>query len=309
VERILITGVDFALGANLALELADRAEVMGLYAGQAVECPGIGTAAWDGSDLAAIANLCGEWQPQWIVHCGPLSVASWDPADRAVEVNREPQVAAELAEIAHESGARLTVISSDVVFAGPRMFHEETFAANSTAPRAVLTRNMERALEASGALVVRTHAFGWSPVAAHAGFAEQAVQALADGSAPAADGLRYATPILASDLADLLWRAYELRLSGLYHIAGAERTSIYRFVSELAVALSFERPSVTQSQAGSEIAWHEETSLNSRRARRALERATPLLSEGLRRFAEQSENGWRDRWRSDSMVCRQEVAA
>ena len=55
-ERILITGVDFALGANLALELADRAEVMGLYAGQAVECPGIGTAAWDGSDLAAIAK-------------------------------------------------------------------------------------------------------------------------------------------------------------------------------------------------------------------------------------------------------------
>ena len=56
-ERILITGVDYALGANLALELADRAEVMGLYSRQAVECPGIGTAAWDGADLAAFASV------------------------------------------------------------------------------------------------------------------------------------------------------------------------------------------------------------------------------------------------------------
>ena len=308
-ERILITGVDYALGANLALELADRAEVMGLYGRQAVECPGIGTAAWDGTDLAAFASACGAWQPQWIVHCGPLSAASWDPIGLANDANREPQVAAELAEIAHESAARLTVISSDVVFAGPRMFHEETFAASNTAPRAVLTRNMERALEGSGALVVRTHAFGWSPVAAHAGFSEQAAQSLADGSGVAADGRRYATPILASDLADLLWRAYELRLAGLYHLAGAERTSAFRFVSELAAAFGIEKPWDSQRLSQPDSAWHEETSLNSRRARRVLERATPLLGEGLRRFAEQSENGWRNRWRSSGPAARRHEAA
>lgn len=309
-ERILITGVDYALGANLALELADRAEVMGLYGRQAVVCPGIDTAAWDGNDLPAFASICGAWQPRWIVHCGPLSAASWDSADSAQGATREPQMAAELAEIAHESGARLTVISSDVVFSGPRMFHEETFAAHNSSPRAMLTKNMERALEGSGALVVRTHAFGWSPVAAHAGFAEQAAQSLVDGGAPVADGRQYATPILASDLADLLWRAYELRLSGLYHLAGAERTSSFRFVSELAAAFGIQRPAGSSRVSQLDNAWHEETSLNSRRARRVLERATPLLGEGLRRFAEQAENGWRDRWRlGGSMVRRQEVAA
>jgi dTDP-4-dehydrorhamnose reductase len=310
VERILITGVDHALGANLALELADRAEVMGLYSQQAVACPSIGTAAWDGADPAAFASTCGDWRPQWIVHCGPLSAASWDSAERGAEPNREPQLVAELAEIAHESGARLTVISSDVVFAGPRMFHEETYAASNTAPRAVLTRKMEQALEGSGALVVRTHAFGWSPVPDHAGFAEQTAQAIVDGCAPMADGRRYATPILASDLADLLWRAYELRLVGIHHLAGAERTSAFRFVSELAAALGIERPSGNQRLSQPDSTCHEETSLNSRRARRVLERPTPLLREGLRRFAEQDENGWRNRWRACGPPARRhEVAA
>ena len=125
-----------------------------------------------------------------------------------------------------------------------------------------------------------------------------------------ADGRCYATPILASDLADLLWPAYELRLSGLYHLAGAERTSAFRFVVELAAALGIEKPWGSQRLSLPDSAWHEETSLNSRRARRVLERATPLLGEGLRRFAEQAENGWRQRWRSSGPAARRhEVAA
>ena len=185
----------------------------------------VATAAWDGADLAAFAGICATWQPRWIVHCGPLSAASWDPSDRGFSAKAEPQIAAKLAEISHDSGARLAVLSSDAVFAGPRMFHEESFPTDNTTPRAVLIRNMERALEDSGVLVVRTHAFGWSPVAAHADFAELTACRLADRQELEADGRRYATPILASDLADLLWRAYELRLCGLYHLAGAERTT------------------------------------------------------------------------------------
>jgi dTDP-4-dehydrorhamnose reductase len=310
VERLLITGVDHALGANLALEWAGRAEVMGLYGRHAVACPSLVTAAWDGADVATFASICAAWQPRWIVHCGPLSAASWDPIDRALDARGEPQIVARLAEIAHESGARLAVLSSDVVFAGPRMFHEETFPTGNTTPRAVLTRTMERALEDSGALVVRTHAFGWSPVAAQAGFAELTARCLADGQDFVADGRRYATPILASDLAELLWRAYELRLCGLYHLAGAERTSAFRFASELAAALDLERPAGNPPLAQPDGAEHEETSLNSRRARRALERATPLLAEGLRRFAAQAENGWLQAWSSSSRPeLRHEVAA
>ena len=149
----------------------------------AVTCPDVATAAWDGADWRRLPVIAASGDRNGSCTAGPCRPRAGTLLTVA-GTESQPRVVAELAEIAHESAARLTVISSDVVFAGPRMFHEETFTAGDTTPRAVLTRNMEQALEGSGTLVVRTHAFGWSPVAAHAGYAEQAAQALVDGSAP-----------------------------------------------------------------------------------------------------------------------------
>jgi len=170
---------------------------------------------------------------------------------------------------------------------------------------------MERALESTGALVVRTHAYGWSPTPEGATFAQAALESLAAGIAPAVDGRRHATPILATDLAEFLLRAYELRLHGLYHLAGAERSSPWGFVTELAAVLGVPCPSVRrQPAAAAADGWHDETSLDSKRARRALEMATPLLREGLYRFAQQSHSGWRDRWTaSERHATARELAA
>jgi dTDP-4-dehydrorhamnose reductase len=195
--------------------------------------------------------------------------------------------------------ARLTVISSDVVFAGPRMFHEETSVPGNASARAAQVRAMEEALAPTRALVVRTHAYGWSPIEAHAGFAQRAFEALSASNPLTADGRRHATPILATDLADLLLRAYERRLHGLYHLAGAERASPFRFISELATAFGIRFPQNHAHAMPATIdAWDDETSLTSRRARRALEMTTPMLRDGLSRFAEQHHNGWRDRCRA-----------
>jgi dTDP-4-dehydrorhamnose reductase len=294
-ERLLVTGIDYPLGANLALALADRLDVLGLYSRQAVECSHIATAPFDNGDSGALAETFRTWRPQWVVHCSVLSASSWDSLDAGPPDERESRLALDLADLAAETGSSLTVVSSDVVFAGPRMFHEESSPANSPSPRAAAVRDMERDMERRGALVVRTHAYGWSPIAEHASFAERAYESLAAGIAPASDGRRHATPILATDLAELLLRAHELRLQGLAHLAGAERTSSSRFVSELAAAFGLDVPS--RPAEASPAAWHDETSLNSRRARRFLERSTPLLGEGLHRFAQQATSGWRERLR------------
>jgi dTDP-4-dehydrorhamnose reductase len=311
VERLLVTGIDYPLGCNLALQLADRCEVLGLHNQQAVESSWFRTARWDSSNHAALKDLVHEWQPQWIVHCGPLSRSSWDSAAVSLPADQEPQVVAHWAKLAADLAARLTVISSDVVFAGPRMFHEESGTPTSPSPSAAQVRDMERALESTGALVVRTHAYGWSPLEAHAGFSERAFEALRSGVSWPANGRRHATPILATDLAELLLRAYETRLQGLYHLAGAERTSPSGLVSELAALLGFQLPSIRPETPGlRSTPWLDETSLNSKRARRALEMSTPMLREGLDRFAEQAHNGWRDRCRAIGRISStHEVAA
>ncbi|MEX2114042.1 MAG: sugar nucleotide-binding protein [Pirellulales bacterium] len=298
-ERLLVTGVDGPLGSNLALSLCEPCEVLGLYTNHAVELSGMRTAACSWDDAARLAELARDWQPRWIIDCGPLSASAWDPPADAARCHQEPQRVARLAGLADDLAARLTVISSDVVFGGPRMFHDESSPAGGTSAGAEHVLAMEQALAATRALVVRTHAYGWSPVEAHAGFAERAIAAVLSGRAPDMDGCRHATPLLATDLASYLLRAYALRLEGVYHVAGAERTSPFHFVLELAAALGLHMNSDRSPRAYAEAASDEhETSLSSKRARRMLEMTMPMLRDGLARFAAQRHNGWRERARN-----------
>ena len=124
-------------------------------------------------------------------------------------------------------------------------------------------------------------------------------QALDRGDAAQADGRRYATPILSSDLAELLCQAYRCKLEGLFHIAGAERTSPSRFVAEMAAACLIDgwRNGEASEAINSPPLQVPETSLICRRVRQALGQPAPMLREGLTRFAEQLENGYRERVR------------
>ena len=44
----------------------------------------------------------------------------------------------------------------------------------------------------------------------------------------------FIAPAKCTDLAEFLWSASLRRLTGIYHIAGAERTSLHRFAADLA---------------------------------------------------------------------------
>jgi dTDP-4-dehydrorhamnose reductase len=309
VERLLVTGVDGPIGLNLALKLAEHFDVLGLCATDVIDSSCLRTAVWQPADTAVCEDVARDFHPAWIVHCGPLAASSWDPAPSESAASREPGIVARLADVARDLPARLTVLSSDVLFRGPRMFHDESSTPGGCSPRAAWVRQMEQALLGRDVLVARTHAYGWSPLAAHAGLAERSLEALAAGAIAPMDGHRHATPILATDLAELLLRAYEMRLHGLYHLAGAERTSPFRFVSELAGVFDLQLPpgrfEIVETGADERAM---ETSLSSKRARRQLEMATPMLRDGLVRFAEQAQHGWRDQFRAPDRV-RCEVAA
>ena len=117
---------------------------------------------------------------------------------------------------------------------------------------------------------------------------------LSAGGCSAVDARRYATPILASDLADLYSKALEARLTGVYHITGAERTNQYRFAAEVAVAfgLTGRQVNLVAPEVASR-AYVDETSLNTRAIRRVLETPLPMLREGLVRWATEAILGRR----------------
>lgn len=292
--RVLVTGVEGLLGANLALHLAERLPVVGCYQRGTLGGIALETLRWEASQPKTLLACVHQVGPQWIIHCGGIAHGSWDLPQTAPDAAGETATAVQLASIASEVGARLTVLSSDAVFGGPQIFADEMCPPTSLRPLALAARQVEQALAATDTLVVRTHAYGWSPTAMEAGFAERIWQTLAEGARCRRDATRTATPILATDLANLLWRAYRRGLSGLRHIAGAERVSQYRFAWELARVFGF-TADVQPQEEPDEAPVDLESSVSGRLAQRELERPLPTLRDGLERFAQQHRNGTRAR--------------
>lgn len=298
---LLITGVDGVLGANLALQFSTRFSVVGLYRNCPVSLSQCRAVGWDPAAPASLRSLVDRLAPQWIIHCGQIAQGSWESTDMEPDERLELATCRVLARATHEAGARLTVISTDAVFGGSRLFRSEEDKPNALGRLGRVAMRIERTLLATGAFVVRTHAYGWAPRGCEPGFVERIWQALGEGMSCPADPNRCATPILATDLAELLLRAYRRGLTGLYHIAGAERISAYRFARQLANV--FVLPNAPVSAEGALSASPaatgcDETSLDTRRARRDLGRSMPMLQPGLERFAEQAHNGHRLRLQS-----------
>jgi dTDP-4-dehydrorhamnose reductase len=307
--RLLVTGVDGPIGCSLADWLSRRIDVVGLYRNHPVTLARCRIARWEDARLDALARLVREARPRWVIHCGPFARGSWDLWDEALtDIAHERAVCRALIDASQQLDARLTVLSTDAVFAGPRLFHDEQSPAMSNHPLARAASAVERTFEGSGALVVRTHVFGWSPREEGPSFAERVWLALTEGAACPIDRHAYATPILAADLAQLLWLAYQRRLYGVCHIAGAERTSASRFGSELASVAGIGPPDRSTRGPGP-TRGPAETSLDTRRARRQLGCPMPMLREGLARFVDQIRDGTRARLRGTSNTSARAEAA
>jgi dTDP-4-dehydrorhamnose reductase len=296
-QRLLITGVDTVVGSNLALALADRFDVFGLPTN--LPCKD-GAASWvEPRDTAVqlTRSIC-EAHPQWVIHCSDLSTNSWDLHAPHIAHSAAVETAGHVAELSASLAARLTVIVSDGSFSGPRVFHEENSTDWSSDPIAARIAQVERLCSGPHTLIVRTHAYGWSPSSQQPCFAEQLVTALSGGAEIRAPGMHYATPILASDLADLLVGCLQRQLTGTVHLSGAERTNQFRFACELAKSLGMASPRVKQL-ASDDLVPATETSLRTHRTDELQGIRLPLLREGLERFAAQHRSGWQQKcgWR------------
>lgn len=301
-HKFLVIGVETVVGANLAAYLTDQvegAQVIGLSSGPAVRIEGCNIHVADIASPEAAARWIESSQAEQVILCGAASRSNWEP--QAAEIDDAcPRQAAVWAAACSDAGRGLTLISSDAVFTGPWMFHEEDSPGACNSDEAREIREAERtALELHPeTLVIRTNAFGWSPLGDREGWVEQRLLEVRARRLTDQDCIRHATPILATDLAGILVRAWSEGLRGIHHVAGAERVSPLKFVQRLADQfdlpwLSIERGEALTGRA--EGFGAGECSLQTKRLRKALCVAMPMLSEGLGRLAEQDANGYRAR--------------
>jgi dTDP-4-dehydrorhamnose reductase len=295
VERLLIVGIDTVVGANLAAQLADQFHVTGLSTGEEIAIEGCVTTLAPISDAPSARQAIALYRPDRLVLCQAAGDSSWHSAGTA-NVRSAADATRAWIEAARAAGKYLTLISTDAVFTGPWMFHAETCDSFCRAGEAQTLRTLEMAAleDSAHSLVVRTHPYGWSPQL-DGGWIDGILAALEADQPPVFDSVAHATPILATDLADVLSSAWNAGLSGLYHVAGAERTNPHHFACALARVFDLDPPqAVCLAPTASPPTGFArgEASLHTRSIRRALGIELPMLVEGLERLRAQHDQGF-----------------
>jgi dTDP-4-dehydrorhamnose reductase len=315
VDRVLVAGIESVVGANLAAILSEGSQPIGLSFSSPVSLACCETAICPSDDADGIREWIENTSPSQIAFCGIAARSSWQ--DGSLQVNRgeseDSQALKNWATAARDADCRLTYISTDAVFTGPWMFHGEDGTCQCDSKQAIARRNAEKLVlqTAPDALVIRTNVYGWAAQSTGPGWIEQTLSDLEMDCAGPFDYLRHATPILASDFASILIKAWNAGLTGVYHIAGAERVNPNQFVERLADEFDLYGPSPVNGNCLTERPkgfGTGECSLHTNRIRNVLQVAMPTVADGLRRLREQKLSGYCDRLASVGTPIHEKVA-
>ena len=245
--RIYVTGASGFVGSNLRHVFADRH-------GAEVVAPG--HADVDLTDSAHVARSVAATRPDAIVHC-----AIWnDPPGLTRDRRRawESYVGAtrNVTDAANAAGIPVVLISTDWVFdgtQGPAAEDEPPNPVNAygflkATSETVVTERAERGVVARIAAVQGVHrARASAPRAQDAGFGyfvAALVETLRAGEGftvwddPGLNAL--ATPTLATDAAELVWRALERDVTGVLHCCGGEHADRLGLAQRAAAAFGLD---------------------------------------------------------------------
>jgi dTDP-4-dehydrorhamnose reductase len=292
-DALLVAGAETMIGANFAAQLAEQFEVTACFFDAPHAIAGCEIVHCAPDDRQAIEALFQEIRPQRMVYCGVGTSSAW--TDSAPPTDSDVQRAELWLNAARAVDCHVTMVSSDAVLTGPWMFHPEN--GHSLCPSAEAKRLLaieQRTYEiCPESLLIRTHAFGWS-----CSWLETLLKSLESGQSGRFDCVRHASPILVNDLIDIVTNGWNAGLSGVYHVCGAERINPAAFAQRLAAefGLRIPKPAATESLSDRSTGFgRSETSLQTRKIRRALGLPVPLLGDGFRRLRQLSLNGFRSR--------------
>ena len=295
-SRILVTGASGLLGLNVSLEAAEKHTVYGTVKDHPIEPTSFSALQTDLLAPGAVEQTLEQTQPDWVINCAALAlldVCETYP-DLAAKMNIDfPR---NLAKIVARGGARLLHVSTDAVFDGEKGDYSEEDQPN---PLSVYGRTKlagERAVAQANpeAIIARVNLFGWS-LSGRRSLAEFFYTNLCAGNPVMGFTDVYFCPMLVNDLAQVLLRMMEARLSGLYHVFSPECASKHEFGIAIAHRFSFDEgliEPVEVERSGLAAARSPRLTMRVDRLRQDLPGPLPTWREGLERFYQQEQSGY-----------------
>ena len=225
--HILLTGASGQLGAYLLRELAAAGmEVTAWSGARRGELFGVSLQPVDLADGDAVAVAFRQARPEAILHAA--AVASVAECHRDPERARRVNVGgtAALAELAAAAGARLVLVSTDLVFDGERAPYRE---ADLPAPLSAYGRSKAdaeaAALAAPRAAVARVSLLFGRALTGRPSFFDQQADALRGGRPVTLFIDEWRTPLHLATAARALVTLARADFSGVLHVGGPERLS------------------------------------------------------------------------------------
>ena len=216
VPRLLVTGASGYVGSHVLEAAPSGWELHGQ--GRTRQPPARATAHQaDLADAAAVARLARAAEPEVVLHAAYQMGAA---AEENLLWSRNVFAAA------REVGARLLLMSTDLVFDGQRGWYREDEPPSPSIPYGAWKAQLEREALELGAIVVRT-SLVWGVDPPNDSVRQLVLQPLEKGETPRLFDDEWRTPTEVHDLAAALLRACELSDSCLLHFAGPERISRY----------------------------------------------------------------------------------
>jgi dTDP-4-dehydrorhamnose reductase len=301
--RIFVTGGGGFVGSNLVHVFAQRH-------GAEVVAPA--HAAVDLTQAPLVRRCIAATRPDAIVHAAIWNDPGMLGTDRRRAWREYVETTRNVVDAANEIDARVVLISTDWVFDGTQGPATETepphpindYGFLKAASELVVTERARRGTVARIAGVQGIHrARPETPRRQDAGFGylvASLVQALRAGrrfTVWDGDGLnRLATPTLATDAAELVWRALERDAGGILHCCGGEHCDRVRLARRTVEAFALDPELLDVAPAPDEVLAAgpvpRDTRLDAARTAARLDADLPDLGTTLARLRQDMESAW-----------------
>jgi dTDP-4-dehydrorhamnose reductase len=222
--RVYLTGASGFVGSNVAR----------VFEAHGAELAAPGHREVDVTEPDAVRSSVAAFRPDTIVHCAILNDFAALYADRRAGWDAYVGATRNLVDAANDAGARIVLVSTDWVFDGTQAGATERTPPNpinlygflKAASELVVTERAERGSVARIAAVQGSHRAPREQDAGFGYFVSSLVRRLRAGERfgvwESDDINMIATPTLASDAAELMWRIADHDLDGIFHCCGGE---------------------------------------------------------------------------------------
>ncbi|MCC6278777.1 MAG: SDR family oxidoreductase [Oligoflexia bacterium] len=229
-HRILITGASGLFGANALFEGRKSHELLGLYRSHPISVEGTLCRNLDLSEIKKTTALLRELAPEVVIHAAADSNIDHCESARAQAYKSNFEVTEGLVSACGELGIKLVYFSTDAFFEKKDYLFKESDKPTPMNYYGELKAWSERLVQErlKDSIVVRTNFFGWNAQNKQS-LAEWVIARCLSGEEfPMFDDVWF-TPILANQLARIIFELIQIDFKGIIHVAGSQPLTKYQF--------------------------------------------------------------------------------